>query len=90
MICISHYPDRILASTDLNTVQVIFMPQHSTILQEIFNIPFPKAYTYPERNRDGTEFTFTAPVTTIKVDSKVRSLVVSTSSSIVMIVIVSS
>ncbi|KAG4078619.1 hypothetical protein HA402_015209 [Bradysia odoriphaga] len=49
VICTAHYPDRILASTDLNTVQ---------------------AYTYPERNRDGTEFTFTAPVTTIKVDSK--------------------
>ncbi|KAJ6644470.1 WD repeat and HMG-box DNA-binding protein 1 [Pseudolycoriella hygida] len=49
VLCIAHYGDRLLASTDLNTVQ---------------------AYTYPERNRDGTEFTFTAPVTTIKVDSK--------------------
>lgn len=25
VICIVHYPDRILASTDLNTVQVIFV-----------------------------------------------------------------
>lgn len=45
-----YYEQRILTSTDLNTVQ---------------------AYTYPEYNRDGTEFRFTAPVTCIKVNAKV-------------------
>lgn len=44
------YDKRILASTDLNTVQ---------------------AYTYPDGDRDGTEFRFTAPVTCIKVNAKV-------------------
>lgn len=47
-----YYDERILTSTDLNTVQ---------------------AYTYPEYNRDGTEFRFTAPVTCIKVNAKVCS-----------------
>lgn len=46
-----YYEQRILTSTDLNTVQ---------------------AYTYPDYNRDGTEFRFTAPVTCIKVNSKVK------------------
>lgn len=45
-----YYDNRILASTDLNTVQ---------------------AYTYPDGDRDGTEFRFTAPVTCIKVTDKV-------------------
>lgn len=44
------YDNRILASTDMNTVQ---------------------AYTYPDGDRDGTEFRFTAPVTCIKVNDKV-------------------
>lgn len=48
-----YYDQRILTSTDLNTVQ---------------------AYTYPEYNRDGTEFRFTAPVTCIKVNAKVSSI----------------
>lgn len=47
-----YYDNRILASTDLNTVQ---------------------AYTYPDGDRDGTEFRFTAPVTCIKVNDKVCS-----------------
>lgn len=46
------YDQRILTSTDLNTVQ---------------------AYTYPDYNRDGTEFRFNAPVTCIKVNAKVRN-----------------
>lgn len=46
------YDNRILASTDLNTVQ---------------------AYTYPDGDRDGTEFRFTAPVTCIKVNDKVSA-----------------
>lgn len=46
-----YYEQRILTSTDLNTVQ---------------------AYTYPDYNRDGTEFRFTAPVTCIKVNGKVN------------------
>lgn len=46
-----YYQQRILTSTDLNTVQ---------------------AYTYPDYNRDGTEFRFTAPVTCIKVNAKVK------------------
>lgn len=41
-------------------------------MSDVILIDLLKAYTYPERNRDGTEFTFTAPVTTIKVDSKVN------------------
>lgn len=45
-----YYDQRILTSTDLNTVQ---------------------AYTYPDYNRDGTEFRFTAPVTCIKLNAKV-------------------
>lgn len=45
-----YYDKRILASTDLNTVQ---------------------GYTYPDGDRDGTEFRFTAPVTCIKVNDKV-------------------
>lgn len=45
-----YYDKRILASTDLNTVQ---------------------GYTYPDGDRDGTEFRFTAPVTCIKVNNKV-------------------
>lgn len=48
-----YYQQRILTSTDLNTVQ---------------------AYTYPDYNRDGTEFRFTAPVTCIKVNAKVKAL----------------
>lgn len=44
------YDQRILTSTDLNTVQ---------------------AYTYPDYSRDGTEFRFNAPVTCIKVNTKV-------------------
>lgn len=31
-----------------------------------------QAYTYPDFNRDGTEFRFTAPVTCIKVNDKVN------------------
>lgn len=44
------YENRILASTDMNTVQ---------------------AYTYPDGERDGTEFRFNAAVTCIKVNDKV-------------------
>lgn len=47
-----YYENRILASTDLNTVQ---------------------AYTYPDGDRDGTEFRFTASVTCIKVNDKVNN-----------------
>lgn len=43
------YDNRMLVSTDLNTVQ---------------------AYTYPDGDRDGTIFRFTAPVTCIKVNDK--------------------
>lgn len=46
-----YYDQRILTSTDLNTVQ---------------------AYTYPDYNRDGTEFRFTSPITCIKVNAQVR------------------
>lgn len=48
-----YYQQRILTSTDLNTVQ---------------------AYTYPDYSRDGTEFRFTAPVTCIKANAKVKLL----------------
>lgn len=46
-----YYLQRILTSTDLNTVQ---------------------AYTYPDYNRDGTEYRFTAPVTCIELNAKVN------------------